>query len=144
MELSPKKRAVLSQIATWFVFAVILALLPIIVNALGAVTRGEKIAFVPLLGHGELLLVSAAVVGASLTNLMDRDSSKLAKGRLWTGVFGAIVVLMASLWFADVAGALHDGSSIDNHSVAVGSCIVFFFALVAGLSCVVIGELARD
>lgn len=128
----------------WLIFAVVLALLPIIANVLGALTRGQSIGFVSLLENGELFLVSAAVVGAAIAELFGVGKSKLGTVKFIVGAFGGLVVLAASIWFADIAAAQRDGSTIDGEAIAVGSSVLFGLAVVAGLSCIVVGELAKD
>jgi predicted Kef-type K+ transport protein len=139
----PKLRGVGVGIARWAVFAVLLALLPIGVNALITITDGHELGVVGLLEHGELMLVSAAVVGAAIAELMADGVTKLGGVRVGVGVGGGLVVVAASVWFAVIATGERDGSELDPGTVATGSLIVFLLAVVAGLSCVVVAELAK-
>jgi hypothetical protein len=133
--------AVARSLGRWAAFAVFLALLPVIVNVLGSVTRGESLRFVPIMEHGELLLVSAAIVGAAIAELIG-PGSKVAL-RVAVGAFGGFLVLTTSVWFADVAGALRDGSQVDGETVAWGSLVVFVLAFLAGVACIVAAEWSR-
>jgi hypothetical protein len=133
--------AVLRSCGRWAAFAVFLALLPVIANVLGSVTRGESLRFVPILEHGELLLVSAAIVGASIAELI--GPGRKVGLRVAVGVFGGLLVLTTSIWFADVAAAQRDGSQVDAEAIAWGSVVVFVLAFLVGVACIVAAEWSR-
>jgi hypothetical protein len=131
------------SIVRWGIFVVALALLPILISVLGAVTRGDHLGLTTLFEQGELLLVSAAIVGAALADLVTEDGRGFRTLKLTVGGAAALVVIAASAWFADIAAGRRDGSPLDSQSIAVGSLVVFGFAVVAGLSCIVVAELAK-
>jgi hypothetical protein len=96
--------------------------------------------FNALFMHGELFLVSTAVLGAALAELFSVRRKRFPTLRLWAGCSAGVVLVVAAGWFADVAAGIRDGSKLDYHTVAVGSVVVFALALVTGLSCVIVAE----
>ncbi len=128
------------RVGRWIFFAVLLSLLPVGLGAMGTVTRGDPLSFDDLLKHGELFLVSTAVIGAALAELFSGRQQQMATARLWVGGTAGVVLLVAALWFADVATGIRDGSKLDNHTIAIGSVVMFVLALLTGLSCVVVAE----
>jgi hypothetical protein len=132
------------SIVKWGFFVVALAILPVLIGALSTVTRGDQLRFATLLEHGELLLVSVAIIGAAAAELFAKDSGGFQTLKLSVGGMAGLVVLAASMWFADIAAGLRDGSVLDPQSIAVGSVVVFALAIVTGISCIVVAELARN
>jgi len=134
---------IIYSLVRWAIFAVALALLPILMRGLGSFTRGEGVGFTELFEEGELLLVSAAIVGAALADLVTESGSKLRIRRLTSGGFAGLVGITAAAWFADIAAGRRDGSNLDPHNIAIGSVVIFGFAVVAGVSCIVLAGLTR-
>ncbi|HEV3047071.1 MAG TPA: hypothetical protein VGY13_06875 [Solirubrobacteraceae bacterium] len=121
----------------------LVALFPIMLGAIGTVSRGEHLGFVALLRHGELFLVSTAVIGAGLAELFSTHDQQLKTTRLWVGCSAGVVLLSAATWFADVAAGIRDGSRLDYHTIAVGSVVVFVLALLTSVGCVLVAERAE-
>jgi hypothetical protein len=113
-------------------------LFPILLGAISTMTRGNQVQFDALFMHGELLLVSTAILGAALAELFSARDQRYPTLRLWTGCSAAAVLLSAAGWFADVAAGMRDGSKLDHHTIATGSVVMFALALVTGLSCVIV------
>lgn len=134
---------IMYSLVRWGIFAVAIALLPILIGILGSVTRGDHVGFVELLKHGELFLVSAAIVGAGLADLLGEGGPRFRTLKLTTGGAAGLVAITAAAWFADVAAGRRDGLQLDPSGIAVGSLIVFACALVAGASCIVVAEFAK-
>jgi heme/copper-type cytochrome/quinol oxidase subunit 3 len=123
-------------------FGVGLALIPVILNAVAALTRQEpNFTLEDLFVHGELLLVSAAVVGAALAELFDQARPRFRVLRIVTGGFSVLLICGASVWFADIAAGIRDSKDLDAHFITMGSLGVFLFAIVAGTSCLVLAQL---
>jgi hypothetical protein len=119
-------------------FAVIIALLPLGLGVADILTRGDTVRFTGLFEHGELFLVSMAVLGAGLSDLLTPDIRRFPTVRFWVGCAAGMVLVVAAGWFADVAANLRDGSKVDHHAVAVSSLVVFSLALASSLSCVIV------
>src|SRR3954452_2422329 len=81
----------------WLFLAVVLALLPIAVNGASALIRDEAgFHFASVYERGELLLVSAAVLGAALTELISRENRRLLTLRLFVGLVAGAIAFAAS------------------------------------------------
>ena len=52
-----------------------------------------------------------------------------------------ITVGVASLWFADIAGALRAHEYVDGRPVALGSSVVFGSAVMSGGCCMALAQL---
>jgi hypothetical protein len=131
-------------IVRWLIFVVALSLLPVGIGAFSIVTRDEAVDFIRLLGHGELLLISTAVVGSALADLVSAGDSRFRTLKLSVGGGAALVVLAAAVWFAQIATVRVDGSPIDREGIAVGSLVLFGLSVVSGLSCILVSELAKE
>src|SRR4051794_279524 len=144
-EKPPAKRpaeAVLASVFRWFFFGVGLALLPILASGLAALTRDQPHFRVDsVLAGGELLLVASAIVGAALAELFYQTRPRFPILRLSTGGFSFLLIVAASLWFAEIAAERRDGTQLDDHFIAVGSLVVFGLSLLSGVSCLVLAEL---
>jgi hypothetical protein len=54
------------------------------------------------------------------------------------------VLLGTSIWFAQIATHVREGTDYDLHAVAVGSIVVFVISFLAGAACIVVGELSES
>jgi hypothetical protein len=132
------------RIGRWVFFAVVLALFPVALGVVSTVTRGDALQFDALFMHGELFLVSTAILGAALAELFSARKQRLQTARLWIGCSAGVVLLSSAAWFADVAAGFRDGSKLDHHTIAIGSVVVFGLAFATGMCCVVVAERAED
>jgi hypothetical protein len=135
---------VLFRVGRWLFFAVLLSLFPVFLGGVGTITRGDALRLDDLVKHGELFLVSTAILGSALAELFSVRKQRLPTARLWVGCSAGVVLLVAAGWFADIAAGIRDGSKLDDHTIAVGSIVVFVLALITGLSCVVVAENSED
>lgn len=135
--------AIMTSLTRWMFFGVGLALLPIGLNALDAVSRNDtKFHFESLFQRGELLLVASAVLGAALAEMFGRRSRpRFRKTRNMVGCFAGLALLAVSGWFAAIQADERDHASLDHHTIALLSLLMFGLALVAGVSCVVVAQL---
>ena len=138
-----EREAIVASLGRWGFFAVVLSLIPILLNAADALTRDDKhFHFEALFQRGELLLVSSAILGAALAELFVREvKPRFRNLRLFAGCWGALVLLAVSAWFADIAAGYRDGAHLDHHRIALGSLALFGLSLVAGVSCLVLAQL---
>jgi hypothetical protein len=138
----PAVAAALASVARWALFGVGLALIPVGSNALAGITRQEAgFTFEDVFAHGELLLVASAVVGAALAELFAQRRPRFPVLRLVAGGFSFLLICGASVWFADIAAGIRGREDLDGHFIAVGSLVIFGFAVVSGTSCLVLAEL---
>jgi hypothetical protein len=133
------------ELLKWFALGVVVAALPIIFNGVDFAIREQAFSFRALARHGELFLVSVAIIAASLGEL------PMAQLSGWTRVartllLGSSIVLicLCSLCFADVASLLQDDKHYNTSFVATGSLFLFFLSMVTAGCSVALGETFRD
>jgi hypothetical protein len=127
------------KLARWLLFGVLMALLPLAYNLLHVVTRGGKASVENLTGHGELLLVAAAISAAAIGELV-ASGPKAPIGKIVSGGGALLVLGFASLYFADVAWAEKTGEKLLASVVCNTSVVLFASAFVASLACVALSE----
>lgn len=128
------------RLLRWAMFGVIFAILPILFNFLSAITRSQDIAVNSLIARGELLIVSVSISAAAAGELFGREEGQLRSFRLFLVGMSFIIVCVASLWFADIAGAVRAHESINESAVAIGSVIVFLSSITTAGCCIVLSE----
>ena len=75
----------------WFVFSVLVALLPLVLNALIVATDAEPFSLVQLVARGELLIIAAALCAGAIGDLIGRGTQR-ASAKIVAG--GACVMLL--------------------------------------------------
>src|ERR1700722_8075371 len=94
------------KLARWLIFSVVISLLPVLFSLLAQVTmKGNPISLGTLGGHGEFLLISVAILAASLGEGIGRkmDGRSTFPYILAEGV-NAIFLILAAFWFAYISG----------------------------------------
>lgn len=133
------------RLGRWGFFSVLLALLPVALGGLSAITRArDRFSFEALFERGELLLVTAAVLGAALAEMFGEHDERFRTIRFFAGCSAGVVLLASSMWFADVAGAVTDAVPTDHHAIAVGSLWLFAAGVVSGAACLVVAQVSED
>ncbi|WP_335986714.1 hypothetical protein [Glycomyces sp. MUSA5-2] len=125
----------------WLLYGIVLAVLPVAVNWMSLQTRGMEASPTAVLGSGELLLV-ATVLGATATgDLMGARTRRFLVFR--TSLTGCTVILMifASLWYADIAATIRAGDRFERDFTAAGSFAVFVIMVVICACCFVVTRL---
>lgn len=135
--------AVATVLVRWMLFGLLISLTPLAASELIAWGRSDWIPYVELVGGGELLLLSVGLVAASVGELFGRDATSYRSARMVIAGLGLALLTLAALWFADVSGAVRDGESIDASAVALGSTIMFSFAVILGASAILVSEVSR-
>jgi hypothetical protein len=126
----------------WMLYGVLFALVPIVFSFLSEYIRGDTVALTELIGGGELLLVSAGISAAALGELARQPTDPLRRVRsLLTGL-SIIMVLIAGLLFADVAGNLRDADAYDTARLATVSLVIFTISLVTAALAMVVAEVS--
>lgn len=127
----------------WTLFGVLFALVPIIFSALSEWIHGDSVGLSELIGGGELLLVSTGVCAAALGELAGRPTDPLRGVRgLLSGV-SVILILIAGLLFADVAGSVRDHEAYDAVRVATASLVIFSISLITAAMAMVVAEVSK-
>lgn len=127
------------KLTRWFLFGVIVALLPVIFNYLHLRTRASSVSFDDIAGRGELLLVAAGIAATAIGDLLG-SSASMKVPKIIAGGFSVIVLGLASLYFADVAAAYLSNQNINAHIVSNTSLTLLLSAIVTGGSCIALAE----
>ena len=91
------------------------------------------------LARGELLLVSVAIAGGALGELVASGRYQTVPKLVASG--GSVIVLCcASFWFADVSAVVASSSELNASSVVRGSMVMFGLAVATGASCIALSE----
>ncbi|MFJ4669620.1 hypothetical protein [Kitasatospora purpeofusca] len=105
----------------------VFAVLPIVAGFFIDATRQTHRTLFDLIGHGELLIVSAGLAAAAAGQAYLKRSSGnrfLSSLLMFTNLS---IMGLTSIWFADVSAAIQDGKQYDQAFVGQYS-IVFFVA----------------
>jgi hypothetical protein len=114
----------------WLLIGVALAILPIAVNWMSLLTRGLEANLGAILGSGELLLVSAVLGATAAGDLMGARTRRFLIFRTVLTAFNLILIIFASLWFADTAATIREDSDIKRGFVTAGSIVIFLSTVV--------------
>jgi hypothetical protein len=109
----------------WVCFGITLAVLPIATNWISSLTRGGEVSAWNILGNGELLLVSAVLGATSVGELMGARTRRFIIFRSVLSGFNLPLILLASIWFADISATVRSDVDVDQRFVAIGSLVVF-------------------
>jgi hypothetical protein len=116
----------------WLLYGVALAILPIAVNWMSLLTRGLDANLGAILGSGELLLVSAVLGATAAGDLMGARTRRFIVFRTVLTAFNLILIIFASLWFADTAATIRENPDIERSFVTAGSIVIFLSTVVIG------------
>ncbi len=152
----PLGKRVRRRLAKWLMFGVVVAALPLIINAVTSWTNSGTLSKLALLGDGELFLVAAGLAAGGLGDLvMDRRNRD---GRVTTTqgfLIGAtlLIALLGAAIYSEVTGddsgssgsspspASSQASPADSDLRAANlSIVVFVSALAASGACVAMTE----
>ncbi|NQT02196.1 MAG: hypothetical protein HQ580_09245 [Planctomycetes bacterium] len=92
-----------------------------------------------LVSNGELLLISGAISAGALGHLFGSEGT-MGLAEILSGGGCVWVLMIATYWFADVSELrkLNEGA---EKTIAVGSLIIFIFAVTTGSFCVLLGQM---
>lgn len=130
------------RLIRWFIFSVLIALLPIGFNALKLVSRGCDISLVDVTKHGELLLIASAICAAAIGDLVTSGAAL----KNWKAIVAGcclIVLCLSSFYFADISASVDD-ESLKDDVVSRMSIILFAIAMISSAGCIVLSEINED
>jgi len=128
-----------AHLIRWVIFSVIITLTPLSYNFLRNLSRGKATSLVKLVSNGELLLISGAISAGALGHLFGSEGT-MGLAEILSGGGCVWVLMIATYWFADVSELrkLNEGA---EKTIAVGSLIIFIFAVTTGSFCVLLGQM---
>ena len=127
------------KLIKWFIFSVLLALLPLLTNYLLHKIAQTPITLEKLLSHGELFLIATALGATALGEII---ASHKQRGILTTCSGGGclLIVITSSMLFAFVSGTPLFKANIDISFVKMLSIIVYLSAFLTSGSSIAFTE----
>lgn len=119
---------VLRKLSQWTIFSVIVALLPIGINAYKAFVNGDPIDYT-LISHGELVLVSAAIAAEAIGDIV---VSGKTKGVVNMVAIGACLI---AFFFSSAVFVIAESSPRRPDLIAASSGVVLLITFLAAGSC---------
>lgn len=129
----------LFRFGKWLFFAALIALLPLGLAALRALTREDaSLSLRELLGTGELLIVISAVLGAALSEVISLEQRTQPLRRFFVSCVAGAVALGSAAWYADISAARLDQAKVDADTITAGSLWLLGFSVVISASCIIV------
>lgn len=137
-----QKQIVVAAFIRWGFLGVVVASVPVLASwGDGLTVEDSHYHFLGLFGQGELLIVAAGVLGAALAEWAAHDvRPKLKNARNFAGALAFALLGLSALWFAQIQASIRDNANVNHHNIAVGSLLMFGFAVVIGGCCVLVAQ----
>jgi hypothetical protein len=129
---------VAERLIVWIIFSVIVALTPIIFNAILTFITGSTPTLSQLLKNGELLIIAVAVGADAVGKLVGSGTSKKIYKILSAGVC-ILLIIVSSLLFSAIS-MTSIGASFDPLRVAHVSIYVYLLTMITSGSCIILAE----
>ena len=143
MTQAQKRSAVARTLLRWALFGLLVSVTPLIANELVSWGRSDWLPYDDLVGRGELLLVSAGVVAASLGELFGGEGAHYPAARIVIVGVSVFLISASAYWFADISGAVREGEKLNTGAIALGSSVMFIFAVILGACSMIVAEVSR-
>ncbi|MGH3865522.1 MAG: hypothetical protein ACRDQ4_05150 [Pseudonocardiaceae bacterium] len=129
------------KVGKWLLFEIVFALLPLFFNWGTAILHDKSVSWGLLVGRGELLLISVAIIAAAIGNLVNSGWNEKLHGVKQTLVGVGFILGCTGTWLYSQA-AIFPGENNDiNTTYVVGiSVIVTIGAIVLSLACLITAE----
>lgn len=129
------EETVYARLMQWFLFAVVLGTVSVLLKRVFAVYLKPEIRWSDVLQDGELFVVAAALAGAALSDIVASRSHHTLLRQLAT--FGCVVCVMFGAGLYAIA---ESGHVIKDAPVVAGSMAMFVAAILAGATAIVLKE----
>jgi len=132
----------IGKLIGWLKFSVIIALLPIALNALSLGITGQLESFSQLVAHGELLLVATAISAMAMGELF-RSGSSLKIFKVMAGGAAIVIIMLSLSYFVDILAAYLSGFGIDEQQINIIVQMSFWslgFSVFSGGCCILLSE----
>ncbi|MDM8564334.1 hypothetical protein QUF74_01625 [Candidatus Halobeggiatoa sp. HSG11] len=136
---SPLKKGT-DKTIRWLLFSVLMALLPIVFNALSFEVRGQLNSFSQLISRGELLLIATAICTAAIGELFV-SGSKLRILKAIIGGFTVMILTLATAYFVDISAIPLSDMQLETKTIIVNrSILIFECSVIFGGCCTLLSE----
>jgi hypothetical protein len=123
----------------WFIFTLLVSILPILVSAIALWLSGDHPSIVEILGAGELLMIccalSATAVGDIVATKLRHPNAKL----IFAGLC-VLVVVVTTVGYTLIVVANHRHFPYDQNLVAIVSMCLFLFTGICSAVCVALSH----
>ena len=124
----------------WVGFNVVLALLPVLFDALVVLVTGSGSMLSRILGQGGLLLLAVGLCSAAFGNLLLWPAGRYYRRKVLATVFSVILISSASLCYGLVANLDKLGATPTDFGVVGVSMLIYLCAIINGGACVLLAE----
>lgn len=134
----------INKIIKWLIFSVLVGLLPLFLNTLQTLIRGDRVILETLLVRGDLLLIGNAITAGAIGELFARKNNHEEWVEIIKTICGGlsvIIIIINSFWFSQIEFYTSSEQTFDESFVALASPIFFIANLVTSLGCVISSEL---
>jgi ABC-type glycerol-3-phosphate transport system permease component len=128
-------KIIVDRLVRWFMFSVLIALIPILFNFIGVILDNQPISTARLFGKGELLLIAVAISGRGMGELIPSGMNRAIVKIIVIGS-NLIIISLASYGFAYTSAKISSGASPDPTTIARVSIGLFLSALIASGCCI--------
>lgn len=130
------------KLLKWLVFEVLFSMLALAFQWAHYAARGDCSKLGTVIAHGELLLVSAAIVAAGVGDLAKAGLTSKLRGTKMTLIGGGMAVVATSAWFySEVASSVDASDGGVKPAVAVCvSGVVAVVSLALSIACMIAAE----
>lgn len=126
----------LEKLVTWFVFSVVLALVPLAATFLFQASRpAANVDLAKLLAEGELLLIAASLCAAATADLFTSSGSRWRIGKVLAGGATVVILLFSAIYYASVDTSRADHVALEALIVYRTSLVLFGSAVLASGAC---------
>jgi hypothetical protein len=124
-----------SKLLRWFLFAVVISLVPLLFTGLTLWGDDKIVSLAALWPHGELLLISTAIAAEAIGGMIPTGPNAGSAKIVSTGAC-TILLFISALWYAVIQA--HPGFKADK--ISESSLALFALTLVAALCCKALAE----
>lgn len=122
----------ITNLGRWIFFSVLITAAPIIYNSFNLILNRRSVDPNTILAHGDLILVSVALLAGAIGDLVSDDKIKKPV-KIIVGGSICFILVMSCLLFANVSLAV--SQNIDKNFVTVYSFVSFSWTVILGAIC---------
>jgi hypothetical protein len=128
------------KLAKWMFFEVVFALLPLLFSLASALVHKQGWDFYGALGRGELVLVAAAIIAASVGDLVKNGLAGPLPGTKLSLIGTGMALVAAAGWFYSEAAPTAGRSELEIAVIVSVSALIGTAAFFLSLFCLVVAE----
>ena len=127
------------KLLKWFIFGVLLALVPIASSWLYRLIFGGDSTLEALLSKGELLIITAGLCAAGVGSIIGTGNS-YKNEKIISGGLSVVILLLSALVFAIVSEPSLATNPPDTGVIMTASIWIYIFALLSSGACAYLSE----